>query len=362
MPHRDKFFVPEGIYALSHSVGPLTLLGQDLLDEKYLEPLKQSGGDAWPDWLSFMDEFTSALASFLGGHSDHYCPQVNLSSGVTKFLTALPAPESKTDILMHAHAFPTMGFVAKALVVRGYSLRLIDENFSATDPQVWQDHINDKTAAILITHVYSNTGALSSVAELARLARDQGVLSLVDIAQSAGVIPIDIPSWNADAVFGSSVKWLCGGPGAGYMWVNPNILPDLLPEDVGWFSHADPFEFDIRDFRYAKSAKKFLGGTPSVAPYAMALGGVKTLTGIGIETIRTHNVKLMTIVDPDIDGAKNGGTLAIDFGERINHVSAALRAAGCKFDQRGTRLRLSFHVFNTEDEAVQVAEISSKLR
>ena len=354
---KDLFFLPDGIYTLSHSVGPLTTLGEQYLAEKYLTPLKQTGGDAWPDWLGFMDEFTDALAGFLGGRSEDYCPQVNLSAGLTKFLTALPDPDQRNKVLMHAHAFPSMGFVIQALSARGYALELIPENRSAIDPQVWADALDDKTADLFITHAYSNTGMQSPVAKLTQLARGNDCLALVDIAQSAGIIPIDIPSWDADAVFGSSVKWLCGGPGAGYMWINPDRSADLVPQDVGWFSHENPFEFDIRNFKPAPAAKRFLGGTPSVAPYAMALGGIRTLAKIGIDAVRAHNLELMRQLNPDIEDHRNGGTLCLDFGDRVDAIAATLQDIGCRFDQRGTSLRLSFHIYNTGDEADKIAEI-----
>ncbi len=356
---REQFHLPGGIYALSHSVGPLTKLGEQYLAEKYLDPLKQTGGDAWPDWLSFMDEFTDALASFLGGRSEDYCPQVNLSAGLTKFLTALPTPGQRNKVLMHANAFPSMGFVIQALSARGYKLELIPEDRNAIDPQVWADMLNDSIAAVFITHVYSNTGQQSPVGDLVKLAHDNDCLALVDIAQSAGIIPIDIPSWDADAVFGSSVKWLCGGPGAGYMWINPNRSAELIPQDVGWFSHENPFEFDIRNFKPAPSAKKFLGGTPSVAPYAMALGGIQTLERIGIDTIRSHNLELMQRINPEIDPHNNGGTLCLNLGSQIDRVAQKLKQAGCRFDQRGSSLRLSFHIYNTANEAERIAELLS---
>ncbi len=353
-----RFFIPTGgPYFLSHSVGPLTALGQSYLADKYLNPLKQRGGDAWPDWLGFMDEFSDALAEFLGGNAADYCPQVNLSSGLTKFLTALPAPTKRREILMHSFAFPSMGFVVQALAGRGYQLKLIPDHLSPIDPQVWADQITDETAAIFITHAYSNTGQLSPVKTLIDLARANDVSALVDIAQSAGVIPINMSNWNADAVFGSSVKWLCGGPGAGYMWINPDTTSHLIPEDVGWFSHENPFEFDIRNLKLAPNAKRFLGGTPSVAPYAMALGGLKTLSEIGIETIRAHNLLLLKILSPDLDPDTQSGTLSFDAGSQIDNVAKTLSDIGCRFDHRGTRLRLSPHIFTTEADAHRVAEI-----
>lgn len=351
-PHRDKFILPMGLYLASHSVGPMTLEGQSIYINDFMHPWNLTGSNAWDEWLGLIDRFCSEIASLLGGEANDICPQTNLSSGLTKYLTALPAPETRTKIVMHSDAFPSMGFVAKALSTRGYDLHLIPSQLPAHDPAVWKETMDAHTACALITHVHSNTGVLSPVTDITQICKAAGVRSLVDIAQSAGLIPIDLMAWDADAVFGSCVKWLCGGPGAGFMWLNPKRSYDLMPEDVGWFSHENPFEFDIRDFRYASAAKRFWGGTPNVAPYAFALGGVKTIRNIGVEIIRAHNVALMKMAWPGIDPKINGGTLCLPVTDA---AAKNLRAAGCQFDMRGNTARLSFHIYNTKDEAEIVA-------
>ena len=290
----------------------------------------------------------------LGGAAQDFCPQTNLSSGLTKYLMSLPKPGNRNKVLMHSEAFPSMGFVVSALERRGYELSLIPSQLPAHDPQVWADALDDQTACALITHVHSNTGVLSPVQDIVDICRAKAVRPLVDIAQSAGIIPIDLTAWNAAAVFGSCVKWLCGGPGAGFMWVNPIHIDELTPMDVGWFSHENPFEFDIRDFRYASGAKKFWGGTPSVAPYAAALGGIETITEIGVEAIRAHNIAMMKKVHPKVNTAVYGGTLCIPVTDAQD---AALKEIGCQFDRRGDIARLSFHIYNAADEATWVASV-----
>ena len=108
---QSLFNVPEGIYLLSHSVGCLPTLGEKHLLENYLSSWKTSGGDAWPNWLGVIDNFNQELAKMLGANPDDFCPQSNLSSGLTKYLTAMPLNKSKNKILMHGSAFPSMGFV-----------------------------------------------------------------------------------------------------------------------------------------------------------------------------------------------------------------------------------------------------------
>ena len=353
-PYRDLYNVPAGIYLASHSVGAQTKRGLARQQSSFVNPWNDKGGEAWNDWLSLIDDFCAALASLLGGGPEDYCPQTNLSSGLTKYLMALPPSEKPRKVLMHASAFPSMGFAVQALLPSGFELSLIPSQLPAADPQVWDDAMDDSTAFALITHVHSNTGVRSPVEDITAVCRNKGVRSVVDIAQSAGIVPIDLKTWQADMVIGSCVKWLCGGPGAGFMWVNPETPGTLSPQDAGWFSHENPFEFDIRDFRYAQGAKRFWGGTPSVAPYAFALGGIETALGIGIDRIRRHNTALMQTVHPNVDPAKVGGTLCLPINDAQD---TALKHAGCQFDRRGEIARLSFHIYNTQNEADRVRDI-----
>ena len=354
----DKFILPEtGPYFLTHSVGPMTVRGREYLDEYYTRPWAEHGGHAWPHWLTLIDKFHGDLSKLLGGAQDEFCPQANLSSAMTKYLLALPCQKDKIKILMHGHAFPSMGFVLKGLQSAGYELELIPAQLPATDTNVWAEYLADDIDAVLITHVHSNTGALSPVAKIAEIARSKNIKVMVDAAQSAGIIPIHLPNWEADAVFGSCVKWLCGGPGAGWMWVNSRGLPELKPIDVGWFSHENPFEFDIRDFRYAKSAKRFWGGTPNVAPYATALGGIETILGIGVDNIRAHNLKLMQIALPDMDFSQNGGTICYDAGDKADAIENGLKAMKAQYDRRGNTLRLSMHVSNSVEDAMLIRDL-----
>ena len=363
---RELFHVPEGIYLLSHSVGCLPRQTQANVAEHYFKPWQMAGGDAWPDWLAGIDGFCQELASLLGGKSQEFCPQVNLSSALTKYLCALALPESRRTLLMHAEAFPSMGFVGTALAPLGFKLKLIGAEYPAEDPSVWRDHLTSDVGVALITHVHSNTGIRSPVADLTRLCREQGVKSVVDVAQSSGIVPFCLTDWSADLVLGSCVKWLCGGPGAGFMWVDCSQLDDLQPLDVGWFSHQNPFEFDIQDFRYAPDAKRFWGGTPSVMPYLTAAASIKCLRGIGVDSIFAHNRRLAgqtldrigEFLSRPVELDKLGGTLCLPIKpEHLTRISLALAQGNCRFDQRGETLRLSWHIYNNESEVQHLAAL-----
>ncbi|CAM3337548.1 aminotransferase class V-fold PLP-dependent enzyme [Asticcacaulis taihuensis] len=334
---------PGGPYLLSHSAGLLPKAARSDFEAGFFGPWQSQPGESWPQWLTAIDDFRVALAGLLGGRMEDWCPQPNVSAALFALLSGLTVTPDRNAIVMSALAFPSLGFVAQQAERLGLRLRLFDGD--PADIATWEAALTPDVAVVVVMHVHSNTSIVSPVAEIAALARARGIFSIIDVAQSAGILPIDVTAWQADALTGSCLKWLCGGPGAGFLWC-PH---DLKPLNVGWFSHENPFEFDIRDFRYASDARRFWGGTPSVAPYVLATTGIRTISEIGVKKILNHNRALIARIDPS-DRSGQGGTLCYRPAD-MEKTMAALTAAGCRFDRRGDTLRLSFHIYNTEQDA-----------
>ncbi len=349
---------------LTHSVGCLPKSAHDALESGFLQPWATLGADAWPVWLQQVDGFRSALVDLFGGVPDEYCPQVNLSSGLIKLLLALPdGPAIRRVLLAAEDTFPSLGFVLQQAQRCGYELRLISRQQDPGELQTWSAALTDDVRAALVTHVHSTTGRVAPVAEIARLCAERDIVCLLDVAQSAGILPIRFPDCGVPIVLGSCVKWLCGGPGAGFLWIRADWIERLRPIDVGWFSHADPFEFDIHSFEYAPDARRFWGGTPSIAPFVVATAGLRLVHSVGVDSIRLHNRKLTQAFAEALPArwrnrmptGNIGGTLCIPTGEALGAVRAALSAAGVRFDCRGDVVRISFHICNRLEDAQRVA-------
>ncbi len=311
------YHVPK-TYFLTHSVGCLPKQTSSDVANSFLGPWQALGGNAWPDWLGIIDDFRASTGAILGVDGDTICPQINVSSALTKIIYGLPINPKRNVILLSEQDFPTIGFALKQAERAGYQLKFITGDI--TDAQVWADAMDNTVAVAHITHALSNTSHLLPVADICKTAKASGIITIVDIAQSVGIVPIHIPDWQADFVIGTSVKFMCGGPGACFMYAAPDIIPNCRPVDVGWFSHENPFEMDIHDFRYADDAMRFFGGTPSPAPFAAALSAQKLLNKPGIAAAHAHVQvildKLITGLDDKVlvsprSATKRGGTLVI---------------------------------------------------
>lgn len=360
------FHLPtDGPYLKSHSVGAQPRRALEALRGKLLDPWR-TGGEAWGAWLDAVDDWRAALATLIAVEAADLCPMASAGAGLSRYLSAFEAATERHTILLAPSAFPTIGFVASGLAARGWKTRYLPANADVRDPASWAAALDGDVALVIAMHVTSNSGALADVAGIAGAARAAGARCLVDCAQSVGIVPVDPVAWGVDAVIGSSVKWLCGGPGAGWLWVAPHDRTALDPADRGWWSHEAPFEMDIGDFRYAPDARRWWGGTPDVAPFILSEAGIAEITAITVPAIRSHNQALQAMLRDALETRTPqwrwphgpiGGTICLDVGADQPRIAAAMKTHAIHADFRGSILRLSFHAYNnvTDVEAAITA-------
>lgn len=356
MDSARRFVDAGGAYFLSHSIG-LPVHGYEHSVRAVLGVWEDDPAGAWRRWLAIVDDFRTSLASLLGTSAALVCPQPNVSSALTKVLGSLGS--DRLRILLTADAFPSIGFVCRQH--GDHDVQMIPSTSDAAAPAVWGEHLRKGVDVVVITHVHSNTGELIPVVDVADVARRHGATVVVDVAQSVGIIPIDVAAWPVDFVVGSCVKWLSGGPGAGWLWAAADRIDRVEPRDVGWFSHEDPFEFDIDDFRYASDARRFWGGTPSVLPFAIARYSIDTIVEVGVEAIRTANQDQIDhlverfgerVVSPHAR-RQRGGTCIV---EADAELAERLAAVGIFVDHRKNGLRVSPHVHTTKGDVDRLAD------
>jgi kynureninase len=172
---------------------------------------------------------------------------------------------------------------------------------------------------------------------------------------------------------GGSVKFLCGGPGNGWLYVRPDLAESLRPAAVGWISHDRPFAFEWDAIDYAPGVRRFAGGTPNVPAAYAAAPGYQAVVDVGVERIRERS---MALTQPLVEGAlergfvvrsphdpkHRGGHVTIDPGdaERVHHELIARKFL---VDYRpGSGIRVAPHFYNTADECTAVLDEMATLR
>jgi kynureninase len=191
-------------------------------------------------------------------------------------------------------------------------------------------------------------------------AHEVGALVVLDTYQSAGTVPFSVKELDADFATGGSVKWLCGGPGAGYLYVRPDLQTRLEPKTTGWMAHEQPFAFDTT-LRYAPNITRFLHGSPAIPALYAAQSGYKIINTIGVEKIREKSVRqtsyLIDLAEEagfSVTSPRNpeqrGGTVTIAH-EHAGAIARELLRREFIIDYRpGAGVRISPHFYTTDEE------------
>ncbi|APJ03996.1 aminotransferase class V-fold PLP-dependent enzyme [Silvanigrella aquatica] len=362
------FIKPEGIYFLNHSVGCFSA-EQELVKNEYFNLWKKKGGFAWDEWLPSISKYHEALALLLNGKENEFCYQNNISTGFIKILSALPRRNERKKILISDLEFPSIILILKKFLQNEYEIKIIKSKNGMVPFDEWEKELDINTQIAIISHSTYATSYKNSIHQIANKCRDHDVFCLIDIAQSVGVIPIDLQDLNCDFVMGSCIKWVCGGLGAGFIWINEKMIENLQNRLCGWFSLENIFTEDIMDFKMIKSASQFLDGTPSVLPMMLATVSIHKIKRIGVDFIYNINQKYidslinfisdfksLSILSP-MDKNQRGGTLVIKSNDDQNLLDFLLKKNVYVDRKENYGIRVSPHVYNTSEEIEQFKKL-----
>jgi kynureninase len=195
---------------------------------------------------------------------------------------------------------------------------------------------------------------------------------VADTYQAAGTVPLALASLGVEYAVGGSVKWLCGGPGAGYLYVRPDLAPRLEPALIGWAAHARPFDFAVGAIEYAGAPERFQSGTPNVPALYAARAGYRIVAEVGVEAIRARSLALTRRiiahahahgyrVNTPLDEARRGGTVTLDVPD-AEAIARELIAREVIIDHRpGAGIRMAPHFYSTEDEIAHALAVLDDL-
>jgi kynureninase len=228
--------------------------------------------------------------------------------------------------------------------------------------------IDEETALVSVSHVLFRSSFQQDLAALTRRAHEVGAKIVADVYQSAGTVPLDVRGLGVDFAVGGSVKWLLGGPGAGFLYVRRDLWPTLEPRATGWAAHRQPFLF-APEHDYDPCINRFLNGTPNIPAMYSAMSGYEIINEIGVPAIREKSVRqterLIALaeeagfrVNSPRDPKHRGGTVVIDVPNGYE-ITQELGRRDYLVDYRpGAGIRVAPH-FYTKDEELElvIAEI-----
>jgi kynureninase len=300
------------------------------------------------------------LGRIIGAPAGSTVMHQNVTVAEAVILSCFDFRPRRNRIVYGEGEFPSVRYLYQAQRRRGAVVEIVADDAAVLEA------IDERTLLVPISHVLFRTGAIQDVEAIVRRAHEVGALVVLDAYQSVGTVPLDVTALGADFAVGGSVKWLCGGPGAGWLYVRPDVGERLEPALTGWQAHARPFEFEA-DQEYATGAARFLTGTPNVPALYAATAGYDLVEEVGVIRIRERSMQQTALFADVLDRAgfdvvgpkepeRRGGTLVVRTPE-FQAVQRELEAREILCDARPeSGIRLGPHFFNTDDEIRFAAE------
>lgn len=310
----------------------------------------------WPKVLAARAEFLDLWRALIKAPEGSLTSAENVTKALFSVLGGLPSDRLRgRKVLIAADCFPSLHFLLNGMQERlGYTLETVPirqgEHWVRDEDMLsaWDESVG----LALLTFVTSTSSHRCDLGALAAHGHRMGSLVGVDLTQGIGIIPFSLAEIPADFVVSTTLKWLCGTPGAGIVQMRPDLIGDVTPELRGWFSQDDPFQWDLDGFAYAPDARRFEHGTPSVLACVGSVpalrwhagqGGLlaqnRVLTGAVIEGAEELGLSIAT----PRDEARRGGSVMLELPMEVDPVAVVdgLRARQVHVDARGRVLRVS---------------------
>ncbi len=353
--YRERFpILAETTYLISHSLGPMPTEAERRLAE-YAHTWNTRGVRAWSEgWWELPMTVGDRIAHLIGAPPRSTVMHQNVTIAEAVVLSCFGFDGGRCRIVYEADNFPSVRYLQQAQRARGAEIVV------CPDDEAIVETIDERTLLVPISHAIFKTGRIQDVEAIIARAHEAGAYVVLDAYQSVGTVPLDVTALGVDFAVGGSVKWLCGGAGAAWLYVRPDLAARLEPTLVGWQAHARPFAFEP-ELEYADGAARFLTGTPNVPALYAATAGYEIIEEIGVERIRASSLRQTDLLIRLLDDAgfeivsprepeRRGGTVVVRT-PYFEAVHAELEAQNVLCDFRpDAGLRLGPHFFNTDEE------------
>jgi kynureninase len=374
---RSEFPILErAVYLISHSLGAMPRATYDRLHE-YADLWANRGVRAWAEgWWDMPVTVGNEIARIIGAEPHTVVMHQNVSICQSLILSCLlPLNDSRRNkIVFEELNFPSVIYVYEAHA-RAHGLRIerVTSDDGITVPlERMLAAIDEETLLVPFSHVLFKSAFLQDAKAITERAHQVGAMVVLDSYQSAGTVPFSAKELHVDFATGGSVKWLCGGPGAGYLYVRPDLIDKLQPKTTGWMAHEHPFSFET-EMHYAPNIARFLHGSPAIPALYAAQAGYKIINEIGVPAIREKSVQQTQLLIELAEAAgfrvtspklqeQRGGTITV-WDEHAAEITKELIRREFIVDYRpGAGVRISPHFYTQDEELELVISEMKKIR
>lgn len=343
--YRKQFPILEtSCYMISNSLGAMPKEVETEL-MSYTKLWQTEGVEAWHEWFPFVDEVSGLLANIIGANAEDVTLIHNLTVASGLIASALDFTGKRNKVVFTDLHFPTISYVWHGWQKYGAKVHLVKSDDGIwVDPQKVCEAIDEETLIVPISHVYFRSGAIQDIKTIIDHAHSKGAIVMVDSYQAAGVVPIDVKALNVDILCTGVLKWLCGGPGAAFMYVRKDLQQKFEPAIRGWLSDKAPFDFIMPDVTFDSGMHRFLTSSIQVPCLHTARPALKMIGEIGVQAIREKSLQMtQRIID-----------CSDEYGFTVNSPREAHKRAGAlTIDPVGNRTNVKLTTKDVCDELIK---------
>src|SRR5215208_6579723 len=286
--YREQFpTLASGIHLLSHSLGPVPRAARESMLAYFDAWEHHTSEDAWAtSWWELSRRVGDRIARILGGAPGSVQIQPNASIALATVASCFDFKSGRNKVVTTELDFPSMEYFWDAQRQIGARVEVVPSTDGISVPlELILEAIDSETCLVALAHTSYCSSYRVDAPAIVKRAHEKGALVLLDVYQSAGVVQLNAADWNVDFLIGGSIKWLCGGPSCGYLYVRPDLQRDLRPRLTGWVAHDSPFDFAHAPMRYARSVRRFAQGTPSIPALYSTIPGLEIIEAVCIAYI-----------------------------------------------------------------------------
>lgn len=361
-------------YLINNSLGAMPRKVYDNL-KAYADAWATEGVLAWHDWLPMVTQTADLVGGILGAPPGTTMMHQNVATLTSVLISGLEFRPGKNKVVVTELNFPSVVYNWMAQERRGAKVEAVPSRDGGLNIET-EDlvrAIDDETVAVALDLVLFRSSGLIDPKPVIEKAHRHGAIVILDCYQATGTVPIDVVALDVDFLIGGSVKWLCGGPGAAYLYARKDWIQKYQPLMTGWFSDKKPFDFRFGPVDYADDIHRFMGGSPSVPALYAARAGYEIIREVGVGAIREKSTRLTSLLMSLADEQgltvntprapeRRGGTVCVDF-EGSEDCSRHLIERGFIIDWRPKGgIRISPHFYNSEEECRAIMEEIRQLR
>ena len=349
-----------------------------------------NGGQIWGEFDAMLKSARQNAAWLINAEESEIALAESTTRGMTIAADAIPLTKGDRVLLCDME-YPAVALPWVQKQRTGAELDVVPNHGGQVRVEDFEARITPRTRVIAVSSVQWTSGFRCDLGALSRLCRDRDIFLVVDAVQQLGAIPLDVKTTPADFIACGGHKWLNSPFGAGFLYVNRDILPRLnpltaglmgtVPPAGGWGMYLEsPDARAVRDYGFLDEARRFeVGGTTNFAGAGALGASLSLIRDLGKEAVaeQVHSLtdhliselkRIGVRIVADVGREQRAGIVAFDLGsvERNREIEHALErekiVVSVRYSAGIGGVRVCCHFYNSMEDIERLIAAIGRFR